>query len=641
CLQLESAVPSQIDVMGKARGRPSGRSDIASNEHMQIIGFLRAHLKPNGVLSHDAVERAAETFGCDCNKAIWKRQQHGVQPKRGGLITKYDAEELKQAVVSVPIHERMAVRATAAAICMSSSKLQTYISAPAASSSGAMSTHRSPISIVLICPIGLRKRYFNPMYNISEFILTEDEDIPHITCPKKRYITKVMLLTAVTRPRYDYKCQRGFDGKIGIFPIVSERIAQRTTKIQTKRDTVTVPASVDKKVYYELLTEEVLPDQGQVAWKKAIHIQQDNASPHISAKQAIMNAGLADEDWTMKIRRHPAKSPDLTSWTWAFSTPFITPRGLDYLIAAVNSAVVEMEVYTLEKCLLTLQAVMEQVMLTNGSNNYDLPRAKALHFPDGNFPHAKDDAVRGMGSERDLTDDERLQAVIFMPQNAREGQLQHGAIAQAAAKFRCHRNTINRIWKRHCSTKSHDDPVGDVKHHRADRCGRPRIDLAELRKAIRNIPVRKRMKRKLAAKTRISRSVIRSLLQAGSVRRHTNNVKPSLTAENKVDRVKFALSHVKKCDDGAHFDAMYDIAHIDEKWFNEDTYRKTYYLLDNEPDPLRRRKSKRFIGKTMFIAASRDLAILKCDGDNTYKLPHSKKDQLARKGELPDVIQKS
>ncbi|DAZ99949.1 TPA: hypothetical protein N0F65_008756, partial [Lagenidium giganteum] len=61
---------------------------------------------------------------------------------------------------------------------------------------------------------------------------------------------------------------------------------------------------------------------------------------------------------------------------------------VDSLIAAVNSAFAEMEVYTHEKCFLTLQAVMEQVMLAGGSNNYDWPRVKAFHFADGNFSHA-------------------------------------------------------------------------------------------------------------------------------------------------------------------------------------------------------------------------------------------------------------
>ena len=48
---------------------------------------------------------------------------------------------------------------------------------------------------------------------------------------------------------------------------------------------------------------------------------------------------------------------------------------------------------------------------------------------------------------------------------------------------------------------------------------------------------------------------------------------------------------------------MFNIVHIDEKWFNEDVDRKTYYLLPDEENPLRCRKSKRFIGKTMFLTA--------------------------------------
>lgn len=93
----------------------------------------------------------------------------------------------------------------------------------------------------------------------SRYILTEDEDVPHLICPNKRFITKVMFLAAVARPRYDYTRRRGFDGKIGIFPMVTQRVAKRTTKNQTKGDIITVPLSVDKKVYYDTLKNDVFP----------------------------------------------------------------------------------------------------------------------------------------------------------------------------------------------------------------------------------------------------------------------------------------------------------------------------------------------------------------------------------------------
>jgi hypothetical protein len=51
------------------------------------------------------------------------------------------------------------------------------------------------------------------------------------------------------------------------------------------------------------------------------------------------------------------------------------------------------------------------------------------------------------------------------------------------------------------------------------------------------------------------------------------------------------------------FDKMYNVVHIDEKWFNETSDKKVYYLADDEENPIRNRKSKKFIGKTMFLAA--------------------------------------
>lgn len=123
-----------------------------------------------------------------------------------------------------------------------------------------------------IC-VGLRSRYFSAMYDTihidekwfylyktaTSYIHTPNEKPPHKTCHNKRFITKVMFLAAVARPRYDYDKKRGFDGKLGIFPIVTKRVAKRTTKNQQAGDLITEPLSVDKAVYRELLLKSVLP----------------------------------------------------------------------------------------------------------------------------------------------------------------------------------------------------------------------------------------------------------------------------------------------------------------------------------------------------------------------------------------------
>jgi hypothetical protein len=93
----------------------------------------------------------------------------------------------------------------------------------------------------------------------SRYVLSEVEELPTLTCPNKSHILKVMLLAAVVLPLYDYATKSGIDGKIGIFPIVTTRIAKRTTSNQTRGDVITDPVSVDKKVYYRTLVDHVLP----------------------------------------------------------------------------------------------------------------------------------------------------------------------------------------------------------------------------------------------------------------------------------------------------------------------------------------------------------------------------------------------
>ena len=104
----------------------------------------------------------------------------------------------------------------------------------------------------------------------------------------------------------------------------------------------------------------------------------------------------------------------------------------------------------------------------------------------------------------------------------------------------------------------------------------------------------------MATKVGISRRLLAKLLKGGVLRRVTDKIKPALSAASKIKRLQFVLSHV---DDALKFDSGYDVVHVDEKWFNEDKDDKAYFLLPDESAPPRARKSKRFIPKTMFLAA--------------------------------------
>lgn len=252
----------------------------------------------------------------------------------------------------------------------------------------------------------------------STFILSLDEQPPHLSCPSKRFIAKVMFLAAVARPRYDYDRKRGFDGKIGIFPIIEHRAAQRTTQNQKKGDVIMVPLTVDKNVYSNLLKTKVIPAI-KATWpgmythvihfpasvlsatnavfnagvrNRTLWIQQDNASPHVHGEAAALEASV--DGWDIRVRRQPAMSPDMNVLDLGFFNAIQAVQhkkqaySIPDLVKAVQEAYDQMEVRTLEKCFLTLQAVMEQTMLAGGGNEYALPRVKSVHFPSGIFPAA-------------------------------------------------------------------------------------------------------------------------------------------------------------------------------------------------------------------------------------------------------------
>ncbi|ETV88327.1 hypothetical protein H257_01600 [Aphanomyces astaci] len=66
------------------------------------------------------------------------------------------------------------------------------------------------------------------------FYVYDDEDIALRSVKSKQFITKVMLLAAVARPRYDSSKKKFFDGKVGVWPFVEVAPAKRTSKNRPK-----------------------------------------------------------------------------------------------------------------------------------------------------------------------------------------------------------------------------------------------------------------------------------------------------------------------------------------------------------------------------------------------------------------------
>ena len=64
--------------------------------------------------------------------------------------------------------------------------------------------------------------------------LLPGEKPPPLKLKSKRFITQIMFLTAVARPRYNHTTKTWWDGKIGIWPVVERVPAQRSSKKRPK-----------------------------------------------------------------------------------------------------------------------------------------------------------------------------------------------------------------------------------------------------------------------------------------------------------------------------------------------------------------------------------------------------------------------
>jgi hypothetical protein len=212
----------------------------------------------------------------------------------------------------------------------------------------------------------------------------DDEEVAARTVKSKRFITKVMFLAAVARPRFDPHTKRVFDGKVGIWPFVETVAAKRTSKNRPKGTMVTVPLSVNADVYFNTVVSKVVPAIQlkfpiSTSTSGKVTIQQDNASPHkcVSTKR-LNDRGISG----IEIANQPPNSPDFNVLDLGFFNSIQSlqhqksTRSIEELIDAVQSAFYEMPVATLSKTFITLQKVMERSIEMHGSNNYVLPHMR-------------------------------------------------------------------------------------------------------------------------------------------------------------------------------------------------------------------------------------------------------------------------
>jgi len=154
--------------------------------------------------------------------------------------------------------------------------------------------------------------------------------------------------------------------------------------------------------------------------------------------------------------------------------------------------------------------------------------------------------------------------------------------------------TLRKWWKK-CKDVG---GMHGLENKKSINCGRKRIAFDP--EVIKQVDLRKRTTLKdLANELNMAKTTLWRRLQEGLLRRHTNAIKSTLTDDNKVGRVRFCLSMLDEhtVPHDPKFKVMYNVIHIDEKWFYRSRGCQNYYLAPGEEEPYRSTQSKNFIEK--------------------------------------------
>ncbi|XP_056691725.1 uncharacterized protein [Spinacia oleracea] len=174
------------------------------------------------------------------------------------------------------------------------------------------------------------------------------------------------------------------------------------------------------------------------------------------------------------------------------------------------------------------------------------------------------------------------------------------AVKNLATKFNVNRSTISRIWAR-AKSQILTENIIDVRNQKRGRVGRKAkgFDLEILLA----VPIEKRTTIKgLSLALGMSTGTVYRLLKTGQLRAHTNSIKPSLKHHHKIARLQYIMNQAipGTVNTLPKFSDMYNVIHIDEKWFYMSQETQRFYLFPWEDDPYRACQSKRFISKVMF-----------------------------------------
>ena len=282
------------------------------------IGFIVGSVE-DGVLPWGSFTIVADEIGVSCStiSRLW-RQAHGAR-EQSLIITpeiasqnnsrtnclKYSHVKFRQGLKEIPQRHHKTYRSTAKAMGVALSTVQqmllhrdvchvhTSSLKPTLMEENKMSRMELALSFVdknntskfknMEDLIHIDEKWFYITKDGQRFIIVADEEEPYRHVQHKSFLTKIMFLCAVARPRYDTRKNAWFDGKIGIWPIWKWEPAKRSLKKCAKGTPVWKNQCITRDVYHEYLIQKFLPAVKE-KWpmrNRRIRLQQDGAKSHI------------------------------------------------------------------------------------------------------------------------------------------------------------------------------------------------------------------------------------------------------------------------------------------------------------------------------------------------------------------------
>ena len=219
--------------------------------------------------------------------------------------------------------------------------------------------------------------------------------------------------------------------------------------------------------------------------------------------------------------------------------------------------------------------------------------------PDNNKPEGN------KKGKKELTDSNRKALVVTLQSTLKDGRFPHGTLTKVGKQFGVHRSTVKKIWQE----KSHlaRDALSIEAEWFSSRSNRgvKKILFRDdaFVETVQKIPVsQRRTIRDMAMALNVSVGCVHKMVHdEGILRKHNSSIKPTLTDDNKLQRLAWCLDHI---DPNTNlYDDMLDVIHLDEKWFNLTEVNKSCYLTSDETNPMRTTRHKGHIPRVMFLAA--------------------------------------